>query len=374
MRLILAALLYGLVSLSAEAAGQRQELALQQQIERLGETVLPTMDGQAIAATPLIEALYAARDHRLAWGDADAVAALLAGIEASVLDGLRPADFHDTAVRAYLEQPPSATSDPLSLATRDIVLTDALARLLHQLRHGKVDPRSLDPNWNFAQPVVRGNATAQLNAALDHNGVRTLIDATRLADPELSRTAARTRPLSRHRRRRRLAGAAAGTDAPARHDRPRHRRAARPADGNRRSRSGSNAEPGSRRCVRRSPRGSFAAVSGAAWPRGRWTRRSADPQGPRRVGRPAHRSDQGEPRASAMAGRARRRRCDRGRYRRLLGRAPHRPDGQLAQPRHRRPTLPSDPGVRRRDRRTSSSTRPGPCHAASWSRTSSRGF
>lgn len=155
--------------------------------------------GQAIAATPLIAELYASRGYRQAWDNAQAVEALLAEIDASVLDGLRTADFHEAAVRGYLAAPATAPSDPVYLAERDIVLTDAFIQLLYQLRYGKVDPRSLDPNWNFARPVAGGDVIVQLNAALDNNAIRTLVDATRLADPtyrELRRQLARYRSIA----------------------------------------------------------------------------------------------------------------------------------------------------------------------------------
>jgi len=199
MRVVLALLLSGCMALPAASAAQRQPTAIEQQIERLSEANTAVVAGRAIAAIPLIKEFYAARSYRLAWGNEAAVAALLAEIDASVLDGLRTADFHEAAVRGYLAAPVTALSDPVHLAERDIVLTDVFIQLLYQLRYGKVDPRSLDPNWNFARPVAGGDVIVQLNAALDNNAIRTLVDATRLADPtyrELRRQLARYRSIA----------------------------------------------------------------------------------------------------------------------------------------------------------------------------------
>lgn len=154
-------------------------LALERRLAVLGAAAAPTIAGEPIAATALIQRFYAARDHRPAWTDPETAAALLAAIQASPDDGLAPGDFHAAAVGRLLHEAASAE--------REIVLTDALARLLYQLYFGKVDPRRLDPNWNFDRPALAADLISAVNEALDAGDVEGLVARARLAHPTYQR-------------------------------------------------------------------------------------------------------------------------------------------------------------------------------------------
>lgn len=149
--------------------------ALERRLATLGSAAAPAVAGAPIAAFDLIERFYAARDYRPAWTDAAHAAGLLAVIEASRDDGLDPADFHSTAV--------ARLHDAASSPEREIVLTDALARLLYQLYFGKVDPRHVDPNWNFARPALAGDVIRTVSDALDSGDIAGVVERARLAHP-----------------------------------------------------------------------------------------------------------------------------------------------------------------------------------------------
>ena len=149
--------------------------ALEQRLAALGSHASPSVAGEPIAAFDLIERFYAARGYRPAWTDEGLVAELSAVIEASPDDGLDAADFHIATVARLVPEPNSPE--------REIVLTDALARLLYQLYFGKVDPRHLDPNWNFALPSLANTVIRTVSDALDSGDITGVVERARLDHP-----------------------------------------------------------------------------------------------------------------------------------------------------------------------------------------------
>ncbi len=103
--------------------------------------------------------LYAARDYEPLWSDDGNVASdadsLLAVVAESASHGLAPADYHEGAAAALREAVAAAPDDPRvasRLADLDLLLTDAFVLLASDLRVGRVDPETIDPEWNAARP------------------------------------------------------------------------------------------------------------------------------------------------------------------------------------------------------------------------------
>lgn len=162
------------------AGGALGSTALESRVGELTRLSVPIVEGQPIAAGAPISAFYAYRSYRPAWTEREEAADLLAAIDASVDDGLDPSDFHAATVRRLLADWSSAEADPIS---RELLLTDALVRLLYQLYFGKVDPRHIEANWNFTPPPLPDDAIHRFSDALDAEGVAELIRRTRLDDP-----------------------------------------------------------------------------------------------------------------------------------------------------------------------------------------------
>lgn len=93
-------------------------------------------------------------------------------------DGLLPADFHSDKLAALAENLNGETA-----VDRDLLLSDALARLLYQLFFGKVSPNALDPNWNFSRPILSADPVQLVAEALAQGKVADLIDRARLKHP-----------------------------------------------------------------------------------------------------------------------------------------------------------------------------------------------
>ena len=116
---------------------------------------------------------YLSRAWRPVWDDPARVEALVAAVEAIQVHGLDPADFSPERLRRAAAE--STTVE--ARAERELLLTDTLAALLFQLRHGKVDPRTLYREWNFTPPPNPYERAGDLAAVLQAGDLRAAIDA-----------------------------------------------------------------------------------------------------------------------------------------------------------------------------------------------------
>jgi len=152
---------------------------LRTRLDGLGKPEGRSIGGARIAGFEFLPKLYAALGYQFAWTNPTNVAALKDAVKRSWEDGLMPADFHDKAVAEYAA---SATADT-STVERDIVLSDALVRLLYQLYFGKVSPNGLDANWNFARPVLSDDPVKIISTAIAEANVAGLIEKAKLDHP-----------------------------------------------------------------------------------------------------------------------------------------------------------------------------------------------
>ena len=152
LRIICAALT--LLSLSAQA--QSVESALQTEIQALSSQKDSRGEG-AIAAKKLITQYYSRNAYQPVWTD-ERRAALRALVRNSTSHGLNPADYHVE----LLDQP--VQNLPAELARREILYTDALARLAYHLRFGKVNPHEIYAEWNYQRSLSDIDPVSALDA------------------------------------------------------------------------------------------------------------------------------------------------------------------------------------------------------------------
>lgn len=128
--------------------------ALRLELEQLMETGSLRSSDADIAATGLVMQIYEQRGFMPAWNDQRQIGELVEAIKATTADGLNPSDYHlDRVEFAYTELLAGRLASPDEWAVQDIILTDALARLGYHQYFGKVNPYSLDPNWNFRRDL-----------------------------------------------------------------------------------------------------------------------------------------------------------------------------------------------------------------------------
>jgi murein L,D-transpeptidase YcbB/YkuD len=158
-------------------ASQDVSSHIRAQIDRMRAGDCVKLDDCPISSTIVLPALYEKYRYQPIWKNADAVSQLLAAIEDSYHDGLDPQDYHLAGIRR-LQASLAAGGDPTTQADLDLVLTDSLVRLGYHLLIGKVDPESLDSNWNMERTLELDPILA-LSGAIDDGEVTSLVASFR---------------------------------------------------------------------------------------------------------------------------------------------------------------------------------------------------
>ena len=127
---------------------------------------------------------YAARGYQPVWTNRAMVSALIGAVEEAANDGLEPSDYHIREIRGFYGQPPAT---PELQARYDLLMSDAFLTLASHLRYGKVDPVSLDPNWNLSNNISRSALEYRLQSALAAERIAAVLQELRPQHPEYDR-------------------------------------------------------------------------------------------------------------------------------------------------------------------------------------------
>ncbi len=145
---------FALERIDPQAVAERIRHQLEaQHIPAVSADAATTTIGQLTLAQGVTQ-FYQARDYVPAWTDPAAVAQLLHEIESLSDDGLNPEDYYLTPLREHLAQlaagPKTANqSATVQRAEFDVLATRAYLRSLGHLFRGKVNPATLETQWNF---------------------------------------------------------------------------------------------------------------------------------------------------------------------------------------------------------------------------------
>jgi murein L,D-transpeptidase YcbB/YkuD len=154
---LLALLAPGLAATArAEDSGRVAEV-LRERLDQLQAAGRIEARGAELLSRHALPVLYQQNGYRPYW-TADRLDVLLELIRESEEDGLRPEDYHQAAL---VKLAPALKAPGVDAATRaqgDLLATDAFVLLLYHLYLGKVDPKALDPQWNFELRQIRDQA------------------------------------------------------------------------------------------------------------------------------------------------------------------------------------------------------------------------
>ena len=189
-----------LAPLGAARASDAPLESLRQRIEQLRAGGEMLIDGERLAAPALIAQFYEQRAFRPAWTAARA-RELLPLVESMREDGLDPGDYHLAALRAGVE----------GEADRELLYTDTVIRLAYTFYFGKLDPRELDPAWNFARTLDGIDPVQALEGILR---APVLAPAVRAYAPQLPEYRNLREALARYRKIRDAGGWSAIPDGP----------------------------------------------------------------------------------------------------------------------------------------------------------------
>ncbi len=142
--------------------------AVRVEVENLLQSGRLSIGGVDIASGALLAEFYERRDYLPAWTDNKKVAELILAIRSTVKDGLDPSDYHlDDVLKVQTAIAAGELNTAAKSVNADLILTDSLIRLGYHQRFGKVNPYSLDPNWNFRRELNGRNPATAIQEAID---------------------------------------------------------------------------------------------------------------------------------------------------------------------------------------------------------------
>jgi L,D-transpeptidase YcbB len=166
---------------TAQGAGDADAAVVPLLRERLENLRAESAAGRSqarVAACTALPEIYDEGGYRPLWNP-ERFQMLLTLVRESAEDGLRPEDYH---LGELTRMAPSVApgADPAARAEADILATDSFFLLLYHLYLGKVDPKSLDPNWNFEpRPVGKQEGDKFVFEALRQGRLREAVERVR---------------------------------------------------------------------------------------------------------------------------------------------------------------------------------------------------
>ena len=154
----------------ADAEAERDAIRIEiESLMQFGRLSIGDID---IASGELLSEFYERRDYAPAWTNKDQIAELVTAITATTADGLDPSDYHlDSVLFAQSTLNAGQLDTAAEIADADLVLTDSLIRLGYHQRFGKVNPYSLDPNWNFRRELNDIHPAVAMQDAIDSDSL-----------------------------------------------------------------------------------------------------------------------------------------------------------------------------------------------------------
>lgn len=149
---------------------------LRERLDALGSGQPVTVEGETLIAARSLGKLYELNGYRPYWDATrlQSLVELLADIED---DGLRPSDYHFAPLQ-QLRTLRSPTA--LERVALELLASDAYALIVYHLYFGKVDPVSLDSNWNFDTRDIRDvDPVRFVHEAIRGNRIRGSIELVR---------------------------------------------------------------------------------------------------------------------------------------------------------------------------------------------------
>lgn len=133
--------------------------------------------GAVISSIPIVSKLYSANSYNPLWVDSENRDQLFQAVYAVKDDGLDPEDYHlSDLLRLRAEVWDSARPDTEVAGDFDLLLTDSFIRLAYHLSYGKVNPRSLNPAWNFGRDISDRDPVPVLLDAIRSSNVFDFLD------------------------------------------------------------------------------------------------------------------------------------------------------------------------------------------------------
>lgn len=154
-----------MLATTGTAASATAEL-MRSRVEHLRTEQNPTIRGASIAAAMMLADFYERREFNLAWTAPEKIADLIRLLESAYEHGLDPRDYHLPAIETLRRGNDAEMPTARQRVDLDLLLTDSLVSFAYHTRFGKVDPASLDSNWNFGRRPITEHPVGDLETAI----------------------------------------------------------------------------------------------------------------------------------------------------------------------------------------------------------------
>lgn len=132
------------------------------------------IDGEKLAAGRLLPELYTRRNFSLEWESASKRNELINIIRQIGSEGLNPNDYLIRNLEKYDGIYGQLTDE--EHVDFDILLTESLVRVFYHLCFGKVNPESLDPNWNLDRGMEDDDLLDNIQAIINSGSLQAYIE------------------------------------------------------------------------------------------------------------------------------------------------------------------------------------------------------
>lgn len=185
--LLLFLLIVPTVSFSGPDSGQSpfretvlQRVSTQQQNGKL------SVAGRTLYAAGTVLRMYKLDGYRPLWDESNTTA-LFSSIKELKKDGLNPQEYRFAELDTYLSAKAEGRLSTTEHVDLDLLLSEAFVRAIYNLKFGKVDPESLDPDINFIQPFGEENPASLLLESIRKKQVAGIFGRARPENPRYER-------------------------------------------------------------------------------------------------------------------------------------------------------------------------------------------
>jgi murein L,D-transpeptidase YcbB/YkuD len=145
------------------------------------------LEGEYVFSKTVLPEFYENRDFMPAWDSWEAIMDAVRALEMSYQDGLNPQDYHADALEMIFGKIEHKLKenelDYDWVAEFDILITDAILLYAYHLIEGKVDPESLDPDWNYTFREISPDAPYNLEKYIESGTVSRALEQLRPQGP-----------------------------------------------------------------------------------------------------------------------------------------------------------------------------------------------
>jgi len=149
---LLALLLYAFSASSQTADLSPIQENIQKYCDQLDDLRTVKLGKQKVIGNREITGFYKSLDYNPLWSSAKNRNDLLDILEGSYFEGLNPEDYHTEFIMSYMEDLKKGIRKTVKeSAIADVVMTDAMLTYALHMIQGKLNPVSMDPNWNYSE-------------------------------------------------------------------------------------------------------------------------------------------------------------------------------------------------------------------------------